>query len=311
MDIVLNNTARKHIRDAVDPFKIVDTKRGTFLVNKNDQYLGRSLLKYGQFLDQQCILFKSCLKHVPKLAVDAGANIGVFSVVMGKALEGKAEVIALEPYPPYYYQLCSNMLLNDLQNVRCLMLGASDIKETRSTTSKDIHLVNNFGDTVFTNQTSNSNNLKENQQNSLTTTAHFTTLDEILDGLDPGFIKLDVEYMEIDAIRGASDTLKRCKPIIYTENIFHGINRPEMSKMLIEEIWSFDYECYWHISYLHQYDNFFKDEEVIFCSNPEKEQSYICSVDMLCVPKDMPVKFDLQKIIDASENPLKRSIAVD
>ena len=47
------------------------------------------------------------------------------------------------------------------------------------------------------------------------------TLDEL--GLAPGFIKLDVEGSEVRALRGARETIKRCRPIMVMEVNRHAL----------------------------------------------------------------------------------------
>ena len=44
-----------------------------------------------------------------------------------------------------------------------------------------------------------------------------TTLDNLLVGKDVGFMKLDIEGMELSALEGAVETLERCRPVIVAE----------------------------------------------------------------------------------------------
>jgi hypothetical protein len=98
-------------------------------------------------------------------------------------------------------------------------------------------------------------------------------------------IKVDVEGMESEVLRGASGIIERHHPILYVEN-----DRPANSTSLITLIHSFGYELYWHRPYLYNRDNFF--------GNSHNEYLNVISQNMLCihpsqnviVPDLLPVK---------------------
>ena len=107
-------------------------------------------------------------------------------------------------------------------------------------------------------------------------------------------LKIDVEGMEIDVIKGAKELIKKFRPIIYIEN-----DRQEHSKNLIELIWSLDYKIYWHLPRLYNENNFFNEKDNIFGN--------IVSVNMLCIHKDINIKVsDMDEVLDSNFHPMKR-----
>ena len=68
---------------------VVDTRYGRMLVNKNDIYIGRSLIEYGDFSLGEVQLFQ---QFVPPngIVVEAGANIGAHTLFFAKHLTAGA-----------------------------------------------------------------------------------------------------------------------------------------------------------------------------------------------------------------------------
>ena len=56
------------------------------------------------------------------IIIDAGANEGMFSIMMAK-LFPQVQILAFEPVPNTYYTLCSNINLNELSNIIPYNLG--------------------------------------------------------------------------------------------------------------------------------------------------------------------------------------------
>ena len=133
----------------------------------------------------------------------------------------------------------------------------------------------------------------ENTKNG--TTVNKQKLDNFLNKLNRlKLLKIDVEGMEISVIKGASELIKKFRPMIYVEN-----DRQEHSKELIELLWSLDYKMYWHLPKLYNENNFFNDKENIFGN--------IVSVNMFCIHKDSNIKIlDMTEVLDSSFHPMKR-----
>jgi hypothetical protein len=84
-------------------------------------------------------------------------------------------------------------------------------------------------------------------------------------------IKVDVEGMELDVFRGATQTLERCQPVLYFEN-----DRKEKSAALLAFLLERGYRLYWHLPRMFAEGNYF--------GNPENVLGTIVSVNVLGIP---------------------------
>lgn len=62
--------------------------------------------------------------------VDAGAYIGLYSLVLSRAVGDHGTILAIEPEPTSYQRLCAHLQINDVRNVQALNVGLSDKRET-------------------------------------------------------------------------------------------------------------------------------------------------------------------------------------
>ena len=107
-------------------------------------------------------------------------------------------------------------------------------------------------------------------------------------------VKIDVEGMEIDVLRGGEQLLTRFKPALYVEN-----DRLDTSEALIRLIASFDYRMYWHTPPLFNPDNFFENSHDLF---PE-----VVSANMLCFHRSSNYRAEgFQEIVDFTAHPILR-----
>jgi FkbM family methyltransferase len=126
-----------------------------------------------------------------ELFVDVGANVGTYSVLAAKV--SGARVIAFEPIPSAADVLRDNVALNSigsLVEVRRACVGASP-GTVQMTMGEDTanHVVATPGHLAGTMK------------------VPVETLDDVLRGLAPLLIKLDVEDYELEVFRGASSVL--------------------------------------------------------------------------------------------------------
>lgn len=140
--------------------------------------------------------------------VDAGANIGFFTVLAGKIVGAAGRVYAIEMMPPTASRLRLNIQANDLTNVTVLehALSATSGEEVPATIPE-----HKFGRASIVHGAGSENH----------TTAFVVTrtMDELLSGV-PGMIdliKMDLEGAEVMALKGASETLKRTRAIIFEQ----------------------------------------------------------------------------------------------
>lgn len=143
------------------------------------------------------------------IIVDAGANIGQFSLVMAKYIRQRnldKRVIAFEPNPAVFSHLKKNLQLNkDLSgilNVYQIGLGASEEYMEMSIPRR-----NTGAGTLITNY------YHENHDNYLVS---IKTLDSMV-RLPVDFIKIDVEGFEYFVLKGAINILQNYQPALYLE----------------------------------------------------------------------------------------------
>ena len=260
--------------------KLIEARHGTLLYNKNDIYIGKSIEKYGEFSYLEAKIFEQICK-AGDIVIEVGANIGAHTLYLSK-LVGNGFVFAFEPQRLVFQNLCANLALNSISNVFAYQEAVSNENGTIIIPECNFKENNNFGGINI-----------ENTKNG--TTVNKQKLDNFLNKIDRlKLLKIDVEGMEISVIKGASELIKKFRPMIYVEN-----DRQEHSKELIELLWSLDYKMYWHLPKLYNENNFFNDKENIFGN--------IVSVNMFCIHKDLDIKvIDMVEVLDSSFHPMKR-----
>lgn len=265
---------RTMLADAGHGRLVVWGREGVFLANGNDIYVGRSLIAYGEYCQGELETLRAYIGSGAHI-VEVGANIGAMTVPLART-GGIARVLAIEPQPSLHRALATNCELNNLQNVEtmCAAVGAAAGSIVVPVLNYDEP--NNFGGLDLDPTRENGHRVP------------LITLDSLnLEQLD--LLKIDVEGMEIDVLRGGAETIKRLGPIISVEN-----DRPEKSEALIAELRGLGYELYWMVHSLYNENNYAGNGVNIFgtaaCSN------------MLCLlPKhgfcDLP-------IVEGGEHPL-------
>lgn len=245
-----------------DPFNVLTTTRfGQMLVNRNDVYVGKSLIVYGEYSWSEVELFRQLLGpgHV---VVEAGANIGAHTVPLSQLVGPTGRVHAFEPVRLTYQALNANVALNSCTNVvtYAAMLGES----TGESLAPSIDPTSpwNFGGVSML-------NVEQGERVAV------RTVDE-LDLARCSLIKADVEDMELAVLRGAATTIERFRPALYVEN-----HDPGRSPELIRHITELDYELWWHTPPLYNPDNFRRVSHDIFGN--------IVSVNMIGIPGERDI----------------------
>jgi FkbM family methyltransferase len=127
------------------------------------------------------------------LFIDAGANVGVYTILASGAVGG--HTISIEPIPCTYARLAANIRINDIASrVMSYNIGLGRANGTlRFTTDLDTcnHVVT------------------DSNQGGHTIEVPVRPLDEILGGKTPTLIKIDVEGWESEVLTGAQATLQQ------------------------------------------------------------------------------------------------------
>jgi FkbM family methyltransferase len=140
---------------------------------------------------------------------DVGANVGFFAIVAARLLGPSGSVVCFEPLPENARQIEYNARLNGFSNieVRCEALGGSNRSEVFCTSQEPT-----WGSLATVG--------KPPVQASGQIEVSVRTLDTVLSAgvlRPPDLIKMDVEGAEAEALTGALETIKACRPLLVIE----------------------------------------------------------------------------------------------
>jgi FkbM family methyltransferase len=255
-------------------------RSGYYLYNTNDTYIGRAIGKYGEYGGPEArFLEKLC--SAGDIVIEAGANIGAHTVVIARRVGPAGHVVAFEPQRLAFQTLCANVALNSFAHVDCYWaaLGAQRGSITVPELDPAEHI--NFGGLSL-------RNAQPGRSVPCVTLDDFVTLPRLK------LVKIDVEGMEGDVLRGGLQLIARFKPHLYIEN-----DRVEQSETLMRLLDSLGYRLYWHTPALFEPDNYYQDEENVF---PD-----VFSFNMLAVHREMPTAVSgCTPVTDLSFHPLRR-----
>jgi FkbM family methyltransferase len=250
---------------------ITDYAYGKLMYLTTDVYMGRMLRDHHQYSEGEVRLFRQILT-AGDIVFEVGANIGVHTVPIAQMVGSDGAVFALEPQLKLYYMLCGNLALNNLDNVNALNMAASDATEPMIVPDVDYDLPNNFG------------GLSLRPPGSQGRQVNTICLDNTIGMLSRlKLLKVDVEGMELQVLRGATQIVKKFRPFLYVEN-----DRPKQSEELLSFMMrKLEYRLYWHIP------------AYVVGENLPPEFVDMRSLNVLGVPSESPtVVRDLQEITD-------------
>ena len=160
---------------------------------------GRRLFAFG-FCEPASRAMRSLLSP-GDVVIDAGANIGLFTVLAAACVGSDGHVIACEPYPATAKLLRDNVARNGFGSVDVREVAVAEHDGTL-----DMH--------VFEPGSGFSSFAPADTVGAVQIQVPVTTLDgvagEFLDRT--GLVKIDVEGAELRALRGAKDLLRRARP---------------------------------------------------------------------------------------------------
>jgi FkbM family methyltransferase len=142
--------------------------------------------------------------------VDVGANVGAYTLKISRNYKSKGiKVIAIEAHPANYKALCKNIDINKFTNIHAINKAVSDHKGIVKIYERKI-LKRVQPEWYTIHETISGHQL--DKRNSLE--IECDTLDSILDNYKVDFIKIDIEGAEVEALKGAANTLERLRKII-------------------------------------------------------------------------------------------------
>lgn len=174
-----------------------------FTINNKDDRIHKRQLK-GFFYEHDQLALMADYMTPGGTFCDVGANVGNHSLYM-LLFGGAARAIPFEPNPGAIALLSSNVLLNGLgPRVEFATLGYG-LDET-SEDGLAIHApAGNLGWA------------RVKRTDGAAGDISVRTGDALLAGEDIDFLKMDVEGMEIGALKGLRQTITRCRPVLFVE----------------------------------------------------------------------------------------------
>jgi FkbM family methyltransferase len=260
------------------PVRVRRCKHGTIMYFSTDRYIGRSLELYGEYSEGEIDLFQLVVRP-GMVALDIGANIGVFTVYLATAVGPSGRVYAFEPQRTLYHVLCGNLALNALGNVTAVHGALGSRPDSIFVPAIDYAKAGNFGGLELA---------PYREGACAGESVSVSTLDS-LSLAQCNFIKIDVEGMERDVLAGATQTLVRCRPLLYVEN-----DRAEKSAELIAWLLEHDYRLFWHLPQLFNPNNHFGEKHDAF--------PRVISINMLGVPRAMNMRMELHEIVSPDDD---------
>jgi FkbM family methyltransferase len=235
-------------------FVLAATAHGPMIVNRFDQRVidgqgigvGLQLLENGTFDPDQCSLGIDLLTQRREhfgdgvVAIDAGANIGAFSITWGRMMRNWGAVLAVEPQLPLFYALAGNVALNNLHTtVRPMLAAFGASNGFIEVPMLDYDRPASYG-SLELRPWEGAEPIGQPVDYKVTERVPLLTVDSMdLERVD--LLKIDVERMELDVLIGARETITRCRPIIMVERI--KAKGDELGAALRE----FGYPTQWHV----------------------------------------------------------------
>ena len=156
--------------------------------------------------------------------VDVGANVGVFSTLVGTRIPG-VRITAVEPFPPVRADLEANLALNQL-DVAVVASALSDAEGEATFEVLDRDVLNRLAPSSAVGDRPRG------------ITVPVTTLDHLVGDDPPALVKIDVEGAELSVMRGASALLSTTGPVLLFEHAGHsatfGVSPADLRRFLGE-----------------------------------------------------------------------------
>jgi FkbM family methyltransferase len=276
--------------------RLIKARHGYVLYNRNDTVIGRSIEMYGEYFESEVGVFRRFV-GTGDVALDVGANIGTHTLALARLAGPQGFVYAFEPQRLVFQTLSANMALNSLTNVHCVNAAVGEEPGTLRLADTDPGQPNNFGGAQV--------ELLAGATQAPPVSR--VVLDEFLDIDRLKLIKIDVEGMESQVLRGARRTLERFKPLLYVENAF-----ADKSPELVDVLQASGYRSYWHIAPFFARDNYFD------CADPLFPVAYVdrggefldaigFAVNLVCLHESLSATIGgLRPLTDPREHPFRR-----
>jgi FkbM family methyltransferase len=213
-------------------FVLIATDHGPMLVNRFDHCavpgavwgVGHDLLSASSY-EFDVINILTDLLNIRRqvhgdgvVVVDCGANVGAFTLSLARHVLGWGEVLAVEAQERIFYALAGNIVINNLFNARALWTALGEVSGAIEIPLIDYQKPASFGSLeLIESRTNEDIGQKLDRSPGRGQVVAMSTIDELLlTRID--LIKIDVEGMELQVLRGGLTSLRRSRPMLLLEH---------------------------------------------------------------------------------------------
>lgn len=210
---IANHAWFNKVAGSSDELVWAETRGGKIRCSLAD-FVGRAAY-YGGELDPKITRLVERLVPPGAVTCDVGANIGLVTLALAKQVGATGRVFAFEPNPHVAALLEETLAASSLTNVSLARYGLGARPGTMVLSVPPI----NAGAASVVRRTEGASALA----------VEIRTLDASLrgSGADVQFIKIDVEGFEAEVLKGATQTLRRCRPLVLFEENTRDVAGPE------------------------------------------------------------------------------------
>jgi FkbM family methyltransferase len=214
-------------------FCLVSSDHGPMLVNRfdynhistGDYYgVGAQIMETGAYDPRDVKMLRDLLlcrrDHFGDgvVAMDCGANIGVHTLEWARLMKGWGSVVAVEAQERLFYALAGNITIQNCFNARAIWAAVSSTPGEISFPEPNYKAQGSFGSFELRPQMGTEYIGQPIDYEKPTSTVKTIMIDGLgLGRLD--LLKIDIEGMEAEALQGAVETIRRCKPILFVETV--------------------------------------------------------------------------------------------
>lgn len=217
-------------------------KYGLIRACKNDNFIVPSLYYYGEWCEGEIDVMKKYINEGDTV-LDIGANWGSHSIAFSRFVGDDGQVHAFDPCSVFTDSILFNLELNEIYNVEIhnCAIGSENKEEGITVHLPDITAQQNYGEFKIVDSEMKSATTFEMKTTGQTEKVDLCTIDSF-DFERVDMIKVDVEGMEFEVLKGAEKTIDKFKPYLFLESYKHegDLVRPQILKFL--ESHGYEYE---------------------------------------------------------------------
>lgn len=216
----------------------LQSRFGPMLLNSNDLYVSAGIRETGAWSPEETDLLGQLIEP-GQTVLDVGANMGSHTLAFCNFVGPTGRVHAFEPQRIMFQAMVATVAMNSWTNTHCHQKLVGAERGSLRLPGVSYETPSNFGMMTLAPDRERARTLTYLEDDDGEEVEMIT-----LDSLDlPAchLIKIDVEGMEIDVLRGAVQTITAHRPLIYME-----CQNDERGRAALTLLKSLDYDTWWH-----------------------------------------------------------------